>query len=264
MPRIEPRLVPVVTDLERGLRELHIPFGIVGALVPELLLDARPRRMTNDADVLVIVDSLADFSALKDSLAAYGFAPTRMSHRMQHRDGGLMDLLPFSAILAPDGRLQLEDGVVFNMAGFSQVIPNAVATPIEGGPNLPLAPLALYALLKLVAFSDRRAAKDLGGVLHCLEHYYEDNERRYGVDHDGEGVPFEYTCAYLLAADGQRFLAKDAALADTVRTVLDRFDEAGADVVGLAAGERRRGHIDGQHRTDVFELFRWYRLGTGV
>ena len=43
MPRIEPGLVPVVTDLERGLRELGIPFAVVGALVPELLLDARPR-----------------------------------------------------------------------------------------------------------------------------------------------------------------------------------------------------------------------------
>ena len=53
MSRIEPTLVPVVTDLERGLRELGIPFGIVGALVPELLLDARPARMTNDADVTV-------------------------------------------------------------------------------------------------------------------------------------------------------------------------------------------------------------------
>ena len=31
MPRIEPSLVPVVTDLERGLRELGIPFAIVGA-----------------------------------------------------------------------------------------------------------------------------------------------------------------------------------------------------------------------------------------
>jgi hypothetical protein len=37
MPRIEPGLVPVITDLERGLRELSVPFGIIGALVPELL-----------------------------------------------------------------------------------------------------------------------------------------------------------------------------------------------------------------------------------
>ena len=105
-------------------------------------------------------------------------------------------------------------GVVFNMAGFGHVVPNAVSTPIEGGPNLPLAPLPLYVLLKLVAFSDRKAAKDLGGVLLCLEHYVEDAKRRYGVDHDGEGVPFEYTCAYLLGVNGQRFL--DASLSNTV------------------------------------------------
>lgn len=262
MPRIDPSLVPVVTDLERGLRELGIPFGIVGALVPELLLDARPHRMTNDADVTVIVQSLADFNALKDRLADYGFTRTRVPQRMRHRDGGVMDLLPFSEAIAPDGHLQLEDGVVFNMAGFNHVVPNAVSTPIEGGPNLPLAPLPLYPLLKLVAFSDRKAAKDLGGVLHCLEHYVEDDDRRYGVDHAGEGVPFEYTCAYLLGVDGKRFL--DAALSNTVRAVLDRFDGADADVVGIAAAERRRGLIEGEHRTEIFELFRWYRLGTGL
>ena len=47
-----------VADLARGLRDLHVPFGIVGALVPELLLDTRPDRMTNDADVMVVVQTL--------------------------------------------------------------------------------------------------------------------------------------------------------------------------------------------------------------
>ena len=96
MPRIEPGLVPVVTDLERGLRELGIPFGVVGALVPELLLDARPHRMTNDADVTVVIESLADFEALKTRLGDYGFTRTRVPHRMHHRDGGLLDILPYS------------------------------------------------------------------------------------------------------------------------------------------------------------------------
>ena len=159
MPRIEPTLVPVVTDLERGLSELGIPFGIVGALVPELLLDARPARMTNDADVTVVVQSLADFETLKDRLADFGFTRTRLPHRMQHRSGGFVDILPFSESIAPDGRLQLEEGFVFNMAGFGQVVPHALPTWIEGGPTLPLAPLPLYALLKLVAFSDRKSPK---------------------------------------------------------------------------------------------------------
>jgi predicted nucleotidyltransferase len=114
MPRIDPGLLPVLTDLERGLRELAIPFGIVGALVPELLLDARPTRMTNDADATVVVESRDDFEALKDRLADYGFTRTRSPHRLQHRAGGLVDLLPFSEAVAPDGRLELEEGLVFD------------------------------------------------------------------------------------------------------------------------------------------------------
>lgn len=259
MPRIEPGLVPVVTDLERGLRELGIPFGVVGALVPELLLEARPLQMTKDADVTVVVQSLADFEKLKDRLADFGFTRTRLPHRMQHASGGLVDLLPFSDSIAPDGRLQLEEGFVFNMAGFGQVVPHALPTEIEGGPTLPLAPLSLYALLKLVAYSDRKQSKDLTGVFHCLQHYLEDDERRYGAEHRGEGVPYEYTCAYLLGADGRRFL--DKPLRGSVAGVLDRFSDPDAYVIGVIASEKGRILIEDEERVQIFEHFRWYRLG---
>jgi len=42
------------------MRELGIPFGIVGALVPELLLDARPPH-DQRSDATVVVESRADF-----------------------------------------------------------------------------------------------------------------------------------------------------------------------------------------------------------
>ena len=174
-----------------------------------------------------------------------------------------MDLLPFSESIAPDGRLlQLEEGFVFNMAGFGQVVPNALPTVIEGGPTLPLAPLPLYALLKLVAFSDRKQSKDLAGVFHCLQHYLEDDERRYGVEHQGEGVPYEYTCAYLLGADGRRFL--DKPLRDAVAGVLDRFSDPDADVIGIIAREKGRVMIEDEERAQIFEHFRWYRLGADL
>lgn len=262
MARIEPPLVPVLWDLERGLRELGVPFGIVGALVPELLLEARPARMTNDADVMVVVQTAAEFDTLKDRLAEYRFERTRLAHRLRHTSGGLLDILPYSESLAPGDRLHLDSDLIFNMAGFRHVVPHAVPTAIEGGPTLPLAPLPLYALLKLVAFSDRRAPKDLGGVLHCLEHYLEDDERRYGVEFDGSGVPYDYTCAHLLGIDAQPFL--DDLVSQTVRAVLARFDEPEADVVTIAAAERGRLYLDDEQRIHVFELFRWYRLGAGM
>ena len=98
------------------------------------------------------------------------------------------------------------------MADFSHVMPNAVRIPIdEGGRTLSVAPLPLHVLLKLVAFSDREAPTDLAGVLHCLEHYLEGDDRRYGVDHDGEGVPYEYTGAYVVGIEAQPFWTSPSA-----------------------------------------------------
>ncbi len=261
MPRVDaPGLMRVVVDLERGLRELEIPFGIVGALVPELLLDVQPPRRTNDVDVAVVVEGLGDFDLLKDRLADYGFTRTRRSHRLDHRDGWV-DILPFNEAITRDG-LQLEEGLTLNMAGFGYVVPNAVAVPIEGGPTLPLAPLPLYVLLKLVAFSDREEPKDLASVLHCLEHYLEDDDRRYGVDHDGEGVPYEYTAAYLVGDEAKPFL--DASVSVSVNAVLNRFDSPEATVIGVVAREMGKFIVEDEHRLEIFELFRWYRLGTGL
>lgn len=216
--------------------------------------------MTNDVDVTVVVETLTDFERLKARLAAFGFSGTRLLYRLQHQTGGLLDLLPFSKAIAPDGRLDLGEDIIFNMAGFDQVVPNGVQVTIEGELTAPVAPLPLYVLLKLVAFSDRNAAKDLAGVLHCLEHYREDDDARYGLDYEGEAVPFEYTCAYLIGFDGRRF--QDERLTKTVRVVLDRFSSPDADVVSLVA--REGGLREDQDRVTIFELFRWFRLGGGL
>jgi hypothetical protein len=67
--------------------------------------------MTNDADVMVAVQTLADFETLKEKLAGYGFERTRVPYRLRHTTGGLLDILPYSESIAPDGRLELQDGV---------------------------------------------------------------------------------------------------------------------------------------------------------
>jgi predicted nucleotidyltransferase len=262
MPRLEPALLPVVTDLERGLRALGVPFAVVGALVPELLLNVRPVRMTNDADVTVTVESLAEFEVLKDRLSAFGFTRTAVPHLMRHQSDGRVDILPFSNAIAPGGRLELQGDRTLNLAGFEHAVSSAIATAIDGGLTLPLIPLALYGLLKLVAFSDRAAPKDLAGVFHCLQHYLDDDDRRYGAEHNGAGVPFEYTGAYLLGVDGQVFLGPR--LSDTIARVLDRFVDSDADVVATVLRERGRILIEDEDSLDVFEHFLWYRRGVGL
>jgi predicted nucleotidyltransferase len=259
LPPIDPSLVALLTDAGRGLRELRIPFAIVGALVPQLLLQVSPRRLTLDADVTVVVPSMAGFDELKSKLVGYGFVGTSTPHLLRHRGGGRMDLLPFSEAIAPDGSLELAREHVLNMAGFGHVVPNAIEVLIEGV-TLPVAPLPLYALLKLVAFSDRRERKDLASVLHCLEHYHEDDDRRFSAEHDREAVLWEYAGAYLLGLDGRRFLDGPVRLA--VAPILDGLDDRDGSLVSMAAREHCGIPVEDEDRTEVFQLFRWYRLGT--
>jgi hypothetical protein len=82
------------------------------------------------------------------------------------------------------------------------------------------------------------------------------------VEYGDAGVPYDYTCAHLLGLDGRPFL--DDSVRRTVTAVLDEFDDPDADVVGMTAAEKGRFDADDEQRAHVFELFRWYRLGTGL
>lgn len=262
MARIDPLVAAVLSDLVRGLRALKVEFCLIGALVPELLLGVTPRRLTNDADAIVVLYSLADFEELKAQLSKFGFIPTRFPYRLKHRNGGWVDLLPYSKALVPTGRLNLAEDLSFNMVGFEQVVPNAVHVPLAPDLTAPVAPIPLYVLLKLVAFGDRKEPKDLGSVVHCLRHYAENDDRRYGLDHSGEPVPFEQTCAYLLGQDGRPF--HDPSLAAAVGGVLDKFVHPDAPIVSIVAREEGRALLDEDVRTEIFDLFRWFRVGSGV
>jgi hypothetical protein len=95
-----------------------------------------------------------------------------------------------------------------------------------------------------------------------LRFYLEDDERRYGAEHEGEGVPFEYTGAWLLGTDGRPFVS--AQVARAVGSVLDRFTDSDAEAVGMVIRESGRLAIDDAARTEVFEQFQWYRRGIGL
>jgi predicted nucleotidyltransferase len=259
MTRADPLVTGVLADLARGLRALQVEFCVIGALVPELLLDVAPRRMTKDADVTVLVESLAHFERVKRDLEPFGFTPTTVPHRLTHRDGGWVDLLPYSRSLAPTGRLQMSPQATLNVAGFDALVPNAIAVTIAPGVALLVAPIPLYVLLKLVAYGDRKERKDLASVLHCLRHYREDDDARYGLEHEGELVPFEVASAYLLGLDARPFLPS---VATSIRQLLDQFDNPDAAIVGLVASEDRRVLVEDADRLEVFELFRWFRLAT--
>jgi predicted nucleotidyltransferase len=125
MASVDPLVLGVLSDLAKGLRALDVEFCVIGALVPDVLLGAAPRRLTNDADAAVVVETLDQFDRLKEHLAAFGFAPTSRAYRLTHRGGGWVDLLPYSKALVPTGRLELTGDLSFNRQGLTSSYPAA-------------------------------------------------------------------------------------------------------------------------------------------
>jgi predicted nucleotidyltransferase len=250
VPKLDPSVEQVLVALVRGLRALDVRFCVIGALVPELLLNERPEQATFDADAVVFVPDLSTFERVKAGLA--GFAPTKYPYRLRHESGGRADILPYSDELAPDGLLRLEPDYVFNMTGFNRVADAVIDVTLESGEHIPVVLVPVYVLLKLVAFTDRQLEKDITGVLHCLRNYAEDDARRFGLEHGGEPVPYEYGSAYLLARDALPFV--DDKLQALIAPLLGRLIPA-LDDVDDADSYRAKGNR---------QYLRWFRTGLGL
>lgn len=247
MPLLDPSVERVLIALVRGFRALDVRFCVIGALVPELLLDERPEQATLDADAVVFVRDLATFERVKTGLT--GFAPTKFPFRLRHEGGGRADILPYSHELAPDDVLRLEPDYVFNMTGFDRVAEAMVEVTLQSGDSVPVVVLPVYVLLKLVAFSDRKLKKDVAGVLHCLRNYAEEDDRRFGLEHGGAPVPYEYGSAYLLARDALPFV--DAKLRRVLAPILHDLIPADEDI-----------DDDEPYRVkNNREYLRWFRRG---
>lgn len=142
------------------------------------------------------------------------------------------------------------------------MLPNVVQVPVTAELTVPVTPLPLYVLLKLVAFGDRKEPKDLVSVLHCLRHCSKDDDRRYGLDHNHEPVLFEPPNG-VPARPGRPPIPGHAAFGCRVG-LLDEFAGPDAAVVAAAAREEAGFFVGDDRRQDVFDLFRCFHLGAGL
>jgi predicted nucleotidyltransferase len=185
---------------------------------------------------------------------------------MRFRDeaGVLVDVIPYGDALAPEGRLNLPGDIELSVEGFAHLMPHAVHIELIPGLPVAVAPLPLYAMLKLVAYADRRKLKDLTGFLHCAR-YYEDveaSDRRYGLEQAGEMTPLEFGGAFLLGLDGRPY--RDPHLRERLTHLLEGLiDREGPDL-HEAAHEVGRLPSDDRWREECHQLIRWYRLGLQV
>ena len=221
-------LAAIVADLRAAA---VVDFLLVGAAARDLLLLYRhgitPPRRTTDVDFAFCVPDWSRFEQLKAALVGSGrFTSGRITHRLHHRIGTPIDLIPFGGVASATGEIAWppDGNPVMSVLGYDAALDSAETVLLPGDQRLAVIALPMLALLKLFAWEDRN----------------QDQPRKDAVD-----LMFVLTSAPLTAGL-ERLLDAAPGLLD-----LDDFD---VDLAGAwLLGSHAREAIDryGEHRPAI-------------
>jgi predicted nucleotidyltransferase len=262
LPKIEGDLAKALRALRDYFAEKQIPFVLVGALVPALLLSSEVgARETRDADHVIKLTSWADWDAVIADLVKLGFTRGRgeQEHRLSYGTAEI-DLIPYGVTNGPEEVLVWrKSGNIMNMVGFSDVFRHAVSTEVVPGVMLPVIPLWLFAVLKVTAYLDRQFPRDLVDLVYVLEQY-ESSGRRFEIIGDVEGVTYDTAGAYLLGCDVGKYASQKATA--LVKSFMGQVADEYHAVVNTILRQENRLDSD-TRRQAVFKLIEGFRKGLG-
>jgi len=263
-------LPKIDADLEKALRLLRdyfvakrIPFALIGALVPAVLLSTETGiRETRDADHVIKLTSWAEWEAVIADLAKLGFTQGRgeQEHRL-HYGMAEIDLIPYGVSSGPEEVLAWrKSGNRMNMAGFADVFRYAQLTEVVRGLALPVVPLWLFVVLKVIAYLDRRLPRDMSDIIYVLERYESSGEtsRRFEIASGIEDVTYETSGAYLLGCDVRKNVS--AKVIELVKDFVGQLTDEYHPVISAIL--REEPLLDSKaRRQTVFKLIWAFRKG---
>ncbi|MEM1450735.1 MAG: hypothetical protein AAF726_16360 [Planctomycetota bacterium] len=173
---LEKRHCEALVDFHRSASALALPFMVVGAVARDLALERlgeRASRRTLDVDVAVQVGGWETFDRLvHDATGGSGrFHPDAAPHRIIHRNGVPVDVIPFGGVEAAAGRIDWpQGGASMSVDGFDDALRSALTAKLSDTVEIGVADLVSLAFMKCRAFSERgdMDAKDLVDLVDLL------------------------------------------------------------------------------------------------
>lgn len=220
---VDPSTIQVLRALVPVAADLDCPFFVAGATARDLVLvnvyGLRPGRATRDIDLGIAVESWDVFRSLKERLAATGqfVADSKMQQRLVYNDDTAgfsipVDLIPFRGVTSENQTIEWPPGreIILNVAGFEAAWVSSMLVEIEEGFAVRVASVPGLALLKLIAWVDRRVEnnKDAADLYRLFSTYADAGnfDRLY----DQELILLEAT-GFDLELAGAELLGRDVA-----------------------------------------------------
>ena len=241
-PELQP-LADVVRALQLEAARLNMPLFLMGAAARDVMLlhayGINTQRLTEDMDFGVMVRDWVSFEALRQALLAGAEFEARSrdaTHKLWHRSGRPLDIVPFGGVERPDRTLAWppQEQTVFDCFGMQEAMRSSHEVRLPGGGSLRVASLPALALMKVTAWQDRKfthPGRDAGDLMLYLRHYLDCDRYDHAAGHypeifDAPDYVHEVASARLLGRD-LRQLIDEAAAARALQILLPEADEQG-------------------------------------
>ena len=243
-----------LADVVESLQAIAVPAGIefllIGAMARDLWLrhgfGIAVGRQTEDVDFAVMIRDWESFASLRAALISSRDFTSRggpATHRLRHRGGLPLDIVPFGGIERADRTIAWppDQTTVFDCFGAREALEASVLVELPKNVVVPVASIPALMILKTVAWNDRKythAGKDASDIALFLRNYMacSDLDSTIG-DHpdlfDSPGFDYETAGARLLGRDVARLLGT----ASVERLLAILLPEADPEGTMLLAGQ---------------------------
>ncbi len=237
------RVVRTATNL--GLTNLFIVGAQARDLILQYAYNVAVRRATNDIDFGIVVETWEDFAKLRDDLITNeGFqAHPHQQQRLIQSEGAIIDLVPFGNLEQAKGLIAWPPDFAVEMStiGFREAYANSLDVRLADELVVKVASLVGQALLKIVAWSDRRFERDAQDFGLIMRSYLDagNRDRLYGDHGDcsdlltDEDFDYDKASARVLGRDIGRILTEESgSIIELIVTAEDERERLSAALVG--------------------------------
>lgn len=172
-------ILHILAVVHRVATEQKCPYFVVGATARDLLLfhvfGIPATRATRDVDFAIAVESWDQFHGMRDALLATDeFVPSKLEHRLFFKATDIpIDLIPFGGV-AEDDTIAWPPAkdTVMTVAGFEDAMAASIQVQVSATLMVPVVSLAALAILKIFAWTDRKASdKDALDLYRVISTY---------------------------------------------------------------------------------------------
>lgn len=182
--KVDPGTLQILRDVHEAASKIGVKLLLIGAFARDLWLrlvhELPAGRATEDYDLAVLIPTWSHYDEMRQVLIDSGHYEADPDQRQRLVAGKLkVDLVPFGGLETHPGEVSWppEGAIEMSTLGLNEALTHGIQVQMADEFVVNVASLSALAMLKMIAWTDRKAAKDAYDVMLIARRYADAGHR---------------------------------------------------------------------------------------